>query len=99
MKEALPEQLLYFLSFFQVQEIQDSIYKLHDNLNAMQRALDVQRSTEARDRNLAEENYSHFKVGAWSAFQIILVCTVGSLQYICCAASLKPIQGQMLGRE
>lgn len=61
-----------------MEEIQSSIYKLHDNLNAIQRALDVRRSSEARDRNLAEEN--NFKVGAWSAFQIVLMCIVGSIQ-------------------
>lgn len=44
----------------------------------MQRALDVRRSNEARDRNLAEEN--NFKVGAWSTFQIIMMCIVGSIQ-------------------
>lgn len=67
-----------FHLFPQVQEIQESVLKLHENLNAMQRSLDVRRSNEARDRNLAEE--SNFKVGAWSAFQIILMCIVGSIQ-------------------
>lgn len=72
--------IVYNLAFTlkQVQEIQETIYKLHDNLNAMQRTLDVRRSSEARDRNLAEEN--NFKVGAWSSFQIILMCIVGSIQ-------------------
>lgn len=64
--------------FQQVQEIQESVVKIHDNLNRMQRQLDVRRSNEARDRNLAEEN--NFKVGAWSTFQIILMCIVGSIQ-------------------
>lgn len=58
--------------------MQETVLKLHDHLNRMQSALDVRRSTEARDRNLAEEN--NFKVGAWSSFQIILMCIVGSIQ-------------------
>lgn len=58
--------------------MQATVYKLHENLNTMQRALDVRRSSEARDRNQAEEN--NFKVGAWSTFQILLMCIVGSIQ-------------------
>ncbi|XP_055303470.1 transmembrane emp24 domain-containing protein 1-like [Sitodiplosis mosellana] len=74
LENAQPDQLLKE----RVQEIQETIFKLHDNLNTIQRALDVRRSSEARDRNLAEEN--NFKVGAWSTFQIILMCIVGSIQ-------------------
>lgn len=63
---------------FKVEEIQETLFKLHNHLQTIQRALDVRRSSEARDRNLAEEN--NFKVGAWSTFQIILMFMVGSIQ-------------------
>ncbi|XP_031627653.1 transmembrane emp24 domain-containing protein 5-like [Contarinia nasturtii] len=59
-------------------EMQVTIMKLHDHLNSVQRTLDARRSTEARDRNQAEEN--NFKVSAWSSFQIIMMCIVGSIQ-------------------
>lgn len=59
---------LFVFFHHQVQEIQETLFKLHDNLNAVQRALDIRRSSEARDRNQAEEN--NFKVGAWSTFQV-----------------------------
>lgn len=38
------------------------------------------RSHEARDRNMAEENY--FKVNAWSFFQIIIMLGVGFCQVV-----------------
>lgn len=55
-----------------------STENIHDRLNEVKHHLDIRRSTEARDRNLAEAN--NFRVGAWSSFQIILMCIVGSIQ-------------------
>lgn len=51
---------------------------IHEHLNQVKHHLDIRRSLEARDRNLAEAN--NFRVGAWSSFQIILMCIVGSVQ-------------------
>lgn len=48
------------------------------NLNRMKHDLDIRRSTESRDRNLAEKNNSY--VGFWSMFQIIVMVIVGGIQ-------------------
>lgn len=41
-------------------------------------AQDIIKSFEARDRNIAEENY--FRVNAWSFFQVCMMIAVGGLQ-------------------
>lgn len=51
---------------------------IHERLGQIKHHLDIRRSGEARDRNLAES--SNFRVGAWSSFQIVLMCIVGSIQ-------------------
>lgn len=63
---------------FQIQDIQDSIHNLHNDLNKLKHDLDVRRSVEARDRNVAEEN--NFRVTSWSFFQICLMILVGGIQ-------------------
>lgn len=52
--------------------------RLHVNLNRMKHDLDVRRSTEARDRNMAERNNAY--VGFWSMFQIVVMAIVGAIQ-------------------
>lgn len=61
-----------------MQDLQDIIANLHYNLNKVKHDLDIRRSLEARDRNLAEEN--NFRVGTWSMVQIALMLIVGSIQ-------------------
>ncbi|XP_055682258.1 transmembrane emp24 domain-containing protein 5-like [Lutzomyia longipalpis] len=63
-----------------VQEIQESIVRIKTHLTRARQLQDVLRSYEARDRNVAEENY--LKVNAWSFFQIITMFVVGTLQVI-----------------
>lgn len=58
--------------------MQDSLYKLHGNLNKVKHDLDARRSMEARDRNLAEEN--NFRVTTWSFVQICLMVIDGGVQ-------------------
>lgn len=62
----------------QVEDIQEILIKLHSNLNKLKHDLDVRRSTEARDRNQAEEN--NYKVTVWSFVQICLMIIVGGIQ-------------------
>lgn len=63
-----------------VQDIHDAIATVRNHLAKARQIQDILRSYEARDRNQAEAN--HFKVNAWSFFQIILMFGVGSLQVI-----------------
>lgn len=62
----------------QIENIQEILTHLHTNLNRMKHDLDIRRSLEARDRNVAEE--SNWRVGTWSLFQIILMVIVGAIQ-------------------
>lgn len=71
-------KILRLFFYFQYNKAVDTTENIHDHLNAVKHHLDIRRSTEARDRNLSEAN--NFRVGAWSAFQIILMCIVGSIQ-------------------
>lgn len=63
-----------------VQDIQDAIYKVRSNLNKVQHLQDTIKSHEARDRNIAEENF--FKVNSWSMIQILVMFTVGLVQVV-----------------
>lgn len=63
-----------------VQDIQDAIYKVRNNLNKVQHLQDTIKSHEARDRNIAEENF--FKVNTWSMIQIVLMVIVGMIQVV-----------------
>ncbi|XP_065091169.1 transmembrane emp24 domain-containing protein 1 [Ochlerotatus camptorhynchus] len=63
-----------------VQDVQDVIKRVRNNLTKARQFQDVLRSHEARDRNMAEENY--FKVNAWSFFQIIIMICVGFCQVV-----------------
>lgn len=63
-----------------VQDIQESIIRIRTHLTRARQLQDLLRSFEARDRNVAEENY--FKVNAWSFFQVVAMIAVGTLQVI-----------------
>lgn len=63
---------------FKVEDIQSVIGRVHAHLSKARQAQDLLKSFEARDRNIAEENY--FRVNVWSVFQIFLMLVVGSLQ-------------------
>lgn len=63
-----------------VQDIEDIIKRVRNNLTKARQFQDMLRSHEARDRNVAEENY--FKVNAWSFFQIIVMVGVGFCQVV-----------------
>lgn len=63
-----------------VQDVQDIIKRVRNNLTKARQFQDVLRSHEARDRNVAEENY--FKVNTWSFFQIIIMLCVGFCQVV-----------------
>ncbi|XP_052868475.1 transmembrane emp24 domain-containing protein 5 [Anopheles cruzii] len=61
-----------------VQDMEDAIKRVRNNLTKARQLQDMLRSHEARDRNVAEENY--FKVNVWSFFQILVMIAVGVLQ-------------------
>ncbi|XP_035795982.1 transmembrane emp24 domain-containing protein 5-like [Anopheles albimanus] len=61
-----------------VQDMEDAIKRVRNNLTKARQLQDMLRSHEARDRNIAEENY--FKVNVWSFFQILVMIAVGVLQ-------------------
>ncbi|XP_059618671.1 transmembrane emp24 domain-containing protein 5 [Phlebotomus argentipes] len=63
-----------------VQDIQESIVRIRTHLTRARQLQDLLRSFEARDRNVAEENY--FKVNAWSFFQVVAMVAVGTIQVI-----------------
>lgn len=62
----------------QVKDIQEYVGRIRNYLTKSRQMQDSLRSFEARDRNIAEENY--FKVNAWSMFQICAMIAVGGLQ-------------------
>lgn len=63
-----------------VQDIHNAIYKVRNNLNKVQHLQEVLKSHEARDRNIAEENF--FKVNTWSIIQIFVMLSVGLVQVV-----------------
>lgn len=63
-----------------VQDLQDVIYKVRNNLNKVQHLQETLKTYEARDRNIAEENF--FKVNTWSMIQIFVMLTVGLIQVV-----------------
>jgi p24 family protein gamma-2 len=63
-----------------VQDIQESIGRVKAHLIKARQLQDHLRSHEARDRNIAEENY--FKVNVWSLFQMLMMIAVGGLQVV-----------------
>ncbi|KRT78474.1 hypothetical protein AMK59_8636 [Oryctes borbonicus] len=63
-----------------IQDIQDIVNRVRSDMNKIRVLQDVIKSIEARDRNLAEENF--FKVTTFSMIQIIVMIVVGSIQVI-----------------
>lgn len=63
-----------------VDDIKEAVGKIRTHLSRARQIQDYLRSTEARDRNMAEEN--NFKVNAWSMFQVLVMLAVGGLQVI-----------------
>ncbi|KAJ6639689.1 Transmembrane emp24 domain-containing protein 5 [Pseudolycoriella hygida] len=61
-----------------VEDIQNAINRVRTYLSKARQTQDILKSFEARDRNIAEENY--FRVNAWSICQILLMLGVGSVQ-------------------
>lgn len=64
----------------QLQEILESITNVRNNMNKVRHFQEIIKSTEARDRNVAEENY--FKVNTFSMVQIFVMVLVGIIQVI-----------------
>ncbi|XP_020717216.1 transmembrane emp24 domain-containing protein 1 isoform X2 [Ceratitis capitata] len=62
----------------QVREIMEYVGRVHMQISRAHQILNMLRSNEARDRNLAEANYS--KVNVWSLFQICAMICVGLVQ-------------------
>lgn len=61
-----------------VQDIMDYVGRIRMQMTKARQIQDMLRSHEARDRNLAESNFS--KVNNWSLFQICAMVAVGLLQ-------------------
>lgn len=63
-----------------VEDIQEIVNNVRNQLTKAQQLQSLVKSTEARDRNVAEENY--FKVNTYSMFQIGIMMIVGFIQVI-----------------
>lgn len=63
-----------------VQEINDAVLRVKNHISKIRQLQDIIKSTEARDRNTAEENY--FKVNAFSFVQIMVMITVAIIQVV-----------------
>lgn len=61
-----------------VEDLQNAFGRIRTHLSKARQVQDLLKSFEARDRNIAEENY--FRVNVWSMFQIFLMIAVGSIQ-------------------
>lgn len=61
-----------------VEDIQNVVNRVRQHLTKARQTQELLKSFEARDRNIAEENY--LKVNVWSMFQIIAMMTVGCFQ-------------------
>lgn len=75
--EGLQPELVYEL---QLQDFEDILNEIRSHLKKARHFQDLIKSTEARDRNLAEENY--FKVNTFSFFQLLLMLSVGIIQVV-----------------
>uniref|UniRef100_A0A903Z086 GOLD domain-containing protein n=1 Tax=Anopheles minimus TaxID=112268 RepID=A0A903Z086_9DIPT len=63
-----------------MQDMVDVIKRVHNNLTKARQLQNLLRSNEARDRNVAENNY--FMVNLWSYFQILVMLSVGWVQVV-----------------
>jgi len=60
--------------------ISEGIDRVHTKLSEIRKLQDLKRAQEARDRNVAEGNYS--RVNNWSILQICVMISVGGIQVI-----------------
>ncbi|XP_018576390.1 transmembrane emp24 domain-containing protein 5 [Anoplophora glabripennis] len=63
-----------------VQDVQEIVNSVRNHLTKVRHLQDLIKSTEARDRNIAEENY--FKVNTYSFLQLLLMMAVGLIQVV-----------------
>lgn len=63
-----------------VQDVQEIVNSVRNHLTKVRHLQDLIKSTEARDRNIAEENY--FKVNTYSFLQLLLMMVVGMIQVV-----------------
>lgn len=75
--ESMSSEQIYELQFLDLQDIMNII---KNHLSKVRHMQDLIKSTEARDRNIAEENY--FKVNTYSFLQLILMMVVGLIQVV-----------------
>ncbi|XP_044734919.1 transmembrane emp24 domain-containing protein 5 [Chrysoperla carnea] len=61
-------------------DIQDVIERVRLQLIKVKHIQDLIRTHEARDRNVAEENF--YRVNTWSIFQIVIMIIVGIIQVV-----------------
>lgn len=64
----------------QADDVQEIVNSVRNHLNKVRHLQDLIKSTEARDRNTAEENY--FKVNTFSMVQILIMIMVGFIQVV-----------------
>lgn len=63
-----------------IQDIEEIVNRVRADMNKIRQLQDIIKSIEARDRNIAEENF--FKVTTFSLVQIVIMIVVGSIQVI-----------------
>ncbi|KAG5898576.1 hypothetical protein JTB14_016588 [Gonioctena quinquepunctata] len=63
-----------------LQDVQAIVNSVRNHLNKARSLQDLIKSTEARDRNIAEESY--FKVNTYSIIQLLLMVVVGFVQVV-----------------
>lgn len=68
------------VSEMQLENFEDILNEIHGHLKKAKHLQDLIKSTEARDRNVAEANY--FKVNTFSLIQLILMLIVGIIQVV-----------------
>lgn len=73
--EGLTQEEFYDMK---VEDIQNVVNRVRQHLTKARQTQELLKSFEARDRNMAEENY--FRVNTWSLFQMILMVAVGCFQ-------------------
>ncbi|XP_071450509.1 transmembrane emp24 domain-containing protein 5 [Hetaerina americana] len=64
----------------QILSMQDTMQRVRGHLTKIRHLQDQQRAFEARDRNIAESNFT--RVNLWSFFQIIIMIAIGFLQVV-----------------
>lgn len=73
----MPTEDVYDLK---VQDIQEVINGVRNHLTKVRHIQEIIKSTEARDRNVVEENF--FKVNTFSMIQIVIMIFAGLIQVV-----------------